>query len=561
MRINTNAIVIVVILCVLNCFAVFLDLSSMWSFVLMGLSVAITGIGIFLIFSEKDTQKESLSKFIASLSMELKSNTTSPRYDDDSSYFNSILDLQEKWRATCVDIKNQNEELQQKYQDNIRELEAFNAQKAIQDKTLEDMKKISNKASGVTTRLTSGVREFTSVVKEVEEGMSSQITHLEDTYAAMTLMLKQTEESSIKVDSASQSADTSRKNALIGASDVKTAVTSIELVKETVLSLRETMNRLVEKTANIGKVMGVINDVADQTNLLALNAAIEAARAGEAGRGFAVVADEVRKLAEKTILATKEVADAVTSIQEETNLNMQAVAKAVEYTVESAQKATQAGTFMQDIVTGMDETASQLSDIAAVAKAQSQTSRQVNEALDAVQNVSGNTSEHMRNFMNTLISFSSNVDEIGIIVHALDTGNLNAATSTGTFITWNKDLVLGLEPVDSQHKQLCDYINKLYKAMQDNANDKVLGDLLDKLTNYTVTHFRDEEAIFGASSYPSTQKHKEAHKKFVAKLHDFKKQLLSGNAAMSINLMEFLKDWLIKHIMGTDTQYLKYVKK
>ncbi len=561
MKISVNIILLLVSLCVLNCFAALLDLSSMWGLALSGLSILITCFGIFLLFAQKSAQVEDLSGFIGNLEKDLAKPQSRNNLVHTEEFFQPIVSLNEKWRAEFLEKERKAEDLQQKYQHNIQELEAFNSQKVQQDKTLEDMKKISRKAAGVTSRLASGVREFSNVVKEVEVGMSSQITHLEETYSAITLMLSQTEESSLKVHSATQVADASRRNALVGANDVATAVTSIELVKETVLSLRETMNRLVEKTANIGKVMGVINDVADQTNLLALNAAIEAARAGEAGRGFAVVADEVRKLAEKTILATKEVADAVTSIQEETNLNMQAVAKAVEYTVESAQKATQAGTFMQDIVTGMEDTASQLSDIAAVAKAQSQTSKHVNQALDSVQNVSGSTSDHMRNFMNTLIGFSSNVDEIGIIVHALDTGNLNAATSSGTFITWNKDLVLGLEPVDSQHKQLCDYINKLYKAMQENANARVLGDLLDKLTDYTATHFSDEEAIFSKSAYPNTKKHKELHGKFVAKLRDFKKQLLSGNAALSIDLMEFLKDWLIRHIMGTDTQYLKFVKK
>ncbi len=561
MKLNVNVILLLVVLFVLNCMAALMELSSMWAFILIAVTFLLCALGIFLLFAEKNNNAEELKNFSHKLRSDMENLQTKSQQSYISSVFQPLLNLQEQWFKKYTEIMGKNEELTRKNQELQHSITAFNTQKTEQDKTLEDMKKISKKAAGVTTKLAGGVREFSNVVKEVEKGMSSQVSHLAETYASMKLMLEQTDESSLKVHAASKGADSSRKNALIGANDVKTAVTSIELVKETVLSLRETMKRLVEKTANIGKVMGVINDVADQTNLLALNAAIEAARAGEAGRGFAVVADEVRKLAEKTILATKEVEDAVSSIQEETNLNMQAVAKAVEYTVESAQKATQAGTFMHDIVKGMDETAAQLSDIAAVAEAQSQTSKQVNKTLDVVQNVSGNTSEHMRNFMHTLISFSSSVDEIGIIVHALDTGNLVAATSSNTFITWNKDLVLGVEPVDSQHKQLCDYINQLYTAMQNNANTKVLSNLLDKLTDYTVTHFKAEEGIFGASAYPETQKHKETHEKFVAKLRDFKKKLVSGNATLSIDLLEFLKEWLIKHIMGTDRHYVKYVKK
>ncbi|GKT29318.1 Chemotaxis methyl-accepting receptor like protein, partial [Aduncisulcus paluster] len=99
-------------------------------------------------------------------------------------------------------------------------------------------------------------------------------------------------------------------------------VTSIQALEQNSEELKSSMEELGQRTDSIGKVMNVITDIADQTNLLALNAAIEAARAGEAGRGFAVVADEVRKLAEKTMDATKEVGEAITSIQDSTRTNI-----------------------------------------------------------------------------------------------------------------------------------------------------------------------------------------------------------------------------------------------
>ncbi len=561
MDVKARYIAIAIVLMLLNCLAVLLDYSSMIGFVLIACSVIVAGIGFFVLFMTGNRQHEEITALVESIGKGMNAEKALQAKDDASDVYKNIFALYEQWREQNMTLKKELGSLKTQYQNALTEIEKSSEQKSIQEKTLGDMQKIGNKAASVTRKLTSGVREFTQVVGEIDAGMGSQLDRLRETHEAMGLMVQHTEESAQKVQSASQSADTSRQNALVGANDVKEAVVGIELVKETVLGLRETMNVLVEKTVDIGKVMGVINDVADQTNLLALNAAIEAARAGEAGRGFAVVADEVRKLAEKTILATKEVEGAVISIQAETDRNMEAVAKAVEYTVESAQKATQAGIFMEDIVQGMDDTAAQLSDIAAAAQAQSETSHHVNEALDVVQTVSATTGDHMRNFMNTLVSFSSSVDEIDIIVHALDTGNLDGATGVDTFITWSDDLALGIHSVDSQHKVLCDYINQLYKAMQDNANEKVLGDILDALTDYTATHFKEEEGIFSKTDYPKVDAHKEVHRKFVAKLRDFKEQLTSGSGVLSIKLLEFLKDWLIKHIMGTDRQYVDYVKK
>ncbi len=248
-------------------------------------------------------------------------------------------------------------------------------------------------------------------------------------------------------------------------------------------------------------------------------------------------------------------------IREETERNMTVVERAVEYTTESAETTQVAGAFMKNIIQRMEETAGQLSDIADVAKTQSHISKKVHGALDEVKSVAGQTTDHMQQFMGTLVTFSSSVDDVDMIVHALNSGDLEAASSSDSFIVWTDKLNLGINRIDMQHKKLCDYINALHKAMQEGGDKKRIAQLLSALRDYTETHFTEEEVFFSKSDYPHTEAHKKLHRKFVAKLVEFQERLARGSDTLSMDLLVFLKDWLIQHIMGTDKQYLPYVKK
>ena len=400
------------------------------------------------------------------------------------------------------------------------------------------------------------------LVGNVDNGVEVQRFRLAEVSSAMTQISHAAREVSQRVGDLSDNAEASREKAVTGQEQGKGAVESIDRAKETILHLKRAMDTLGQRASDIGQVMSVINEVADQTNLLALNAAIEAARAGEAGRGFAVVADEVRKLAEKTMSATKEVEEAVLAIQEETRRNMDAVEEAAELSVAGSERAGAAGEFMVEIVTRMEETAEHLRVIRTAAQEQSGSSEQTTSALDEVHEVAERTASLMSDFTGQLLNLKGSMEELDLVMHAVASGDFDLVTHRkDVFVEWSDSLKLGVPIIDEQHRMLCSYINDLYRAVRSRADRDVIGRIIEQLKGYTVAHFTSEEQFFKHSEYPKTLQHMDVHQKFVRRLEEIEQDYKNGKSDVGPDLLSFLKDWLINHIQGTDPSYLPYIRK
>ena len=210
-------------------------------------------------------------------------------------------------------------------------------------------------------------------------------------------------------------ADAAREQTVGGKKLVHDMVSSIAQVEKESIVMGKSLEALGTQAKDIGEIMGVINDIADQTNLLALNAAIEAARAGEAGRGFAVVADEVRKLAEKTMQATQQVGNAITSIQRGTDESLRAMQTSSSIVSHSAELAGQAGTALDRIEGMVDKTADQVRTIAAATEEQSATAEEVNNSTGAVSHAADSVSSaalRSREAVAALLGLAKHLEEI-----------------------------------------------------------------------------------------------------------------------------------------------------
>ncbi|CAK7016702.1 MAG: hypothetical protein DESF_00676 [Desulfovibrio sp.] len=250
---------------------------------------------------------------------------------------------------------------------------------------------------GVTARLYTATEELSAQIQESSRGTDIQRERVATSATAMEEMNSTVLEVARNAGVAADGANLARENALDGESIVRQSVDSITIVQTDAQRLKGYMEALGERAESIGAIMTVISDIADQTNLLALNAAIEAARAGEAGRGFAVVADEVRKLAESTMNATKEVGDAISGIQQGTRDSISAVEQTSSELNDTAVLVEKSGQSLVEIVQNVATVADQVRNIAAAAEEQSAASEEITHALDEINRMAdeGATAMHM----------------------------------------------------------------------------------------------------------------------------------------------------------------------
>jgi hemerythrin len=123
---------------------------------------------------------------------------------------------------------------------------------------------------------------------------------------------------------------------------------------------------------------------------------------------------------------------------------------------------------------------------------------------------------------------------------------------------WRDEFSMKVPSIDAQHRKLVEMLNSLHDGMLSGTTKEKLAPLLNGLIEYTATHFAHEEEYFATYQYPDAQKHTQEHQKLVKQVLDFKEKFDSGRASINMELMVFLKDWLLKHILGSDKGYSKH---
>jgi len=351
----------------------------------------------------------------------------------------------------------------------------------------------------------------------------------------------------------SRHADTTRDAALQGQVVMSNAISGVDDAIRTIEGASASVSELTQRIDEIGGVANVIREIADQTNLLALNAAIEAARAGDTGRGFAVVADEVRKLAEKTANSTKSIADSVAAVHTAAAGASSSMRQTQQKTRQMQDSILDVERSLQSIKTSADSLVVVSDSIASATREQQAGTASTADSF-AVINTLSEESQKMATGLRHL------ADEVKVSAAETDTMLSRfqiGAVETPALMEWSEDIATGHQGIDSQHRILIDFINRLNIAMQSDdraATDSIIAGLVD----YAQKHFAYEEAMMRETSYSDYDDHRKKHAELMndvrSRCNGFKDGTVTAH-----HIIAFLMEWLITHIQRTDKILAKHL--
>ncbi|ROM53385.1 methyl-accepting chemotaxis protein [Pseudomonas poae] len=240
-------------------------------------------------------------------------------------------------------------------------------------------------------QLASAAEEMSSVMEQSTRGLQAQNDEIEQAATAVTQMSAAVDEVAGNAVSSAEASKASDEDSKHGHYQISETISSIQNLVDEVLGASNNAESLAVQAQDISKVLEVIRGIAAQTNLLALNAAIEAARAGEAGRGFAVVADEVRSLAQRTQDSTEEIEQMIIGIQQGTQGTVDALNSSAEHASQTLQRANSAGSALEKITAAISQISQRNLVIASAAEQQALVARDVDRSLVNIRDLSTQT--------------------------------------------------------------------------------------------------------------------------------------------------------------------------
>ena len=265
-------------------------------------------------------------------------------------------------------------------------------------------------------QVASAATEIASAAEQSASGAGEQESQAGEVSSSIEQMAATIVESSQNASSATESARNAAEVAGEGGHIVQQTIEGMQAIAESVKASSATIAELGKRSDEIGEIIGVIDDIADQTNLLALNAAIEAARAGEQGRGFAVVADEVRKLAERTTKATAEIAGMIKGIQEDTSGAVASMEEGTTQVEAGMELAVKAGDSLTSIVSVVSEVQKMIEQIATASDEQSAAAEQISGNGGNIASVSKQSAESAEQMAATAEQLNRQTDNLNGLV-------------------------------------------------------------------------------------------------------------------------------------------------
>ncbi|HAK59731.1 MAG TPA: hypothetical protein DCO77_05025 [Nitrospiraceae bacterium] len=267
---------------------------------------------------------------------------------------------------------------------------------------LAGLKTLVTHASNVATEIRHSTTEIYNSSARMRDGAEQQSVQIQTASQSVHAMSQTIQRMAENAETATQASHKATQSAVKGGASVTEAMQGMQRIRSAVQSTAKKIKSLGERSLEIGAIIEVINEISTQTNLLALNAAIEAARAGEQGKGFAVVADEVRKLAERAGRATKDITGLIKGIQVETSEAVTAMEEGTQEVEEGTRLADQAGTSLREIEQIVKQTASLVTNITQAAGDQVKVTESVVRSMDTISKVTHETTIGVQETVSTI---------------------------------------------------------------------------------------------------------------------------------------------------------------